>query len=437
MLLSPVRVSVKKQMGVPRRINRSLFACLFFLLILSGSSVCTAQNQDLDKFYRAAKFLADKICSAVGDHASIFLEVKNISTLSAADVAIARSSFEGELLKRGARLTPAQPADAEVRITLSENLQDFLWVAEIRHGEARDTAMISVPRAKLGAHPEAPPELTIQKEFILQQQAPILDIAVISIESMGGVSRERVLRLDPSQVAIDDVYGTNQEGKTQSQEAAVPFAHSEPWPRDLRGLLQPNGGQFKAFLPGIECIVGVQPALTLSCQPSANPWPLSMSQDSPAMAPFAPRRNYFEGLTFPSAQGNKMTTPFYSRAYQPGGAAAGIFAELNGETRIVHGDQGSSTTIPGLGSDILMLQSDCGSGWQLLVTKPGDWTVSDSVQAYQVTNSQPIPVGRAVDFEGPVTALWPSVSDKMAYAIVHNLKSGLYEAYRLSIACSR
>ena len=101
------------------------------------------------------------------------------------------------------------------------------------------------------------------------------------------------------------------------------------------------------------------------------------------------------------------------------------------------GDPGRVSTIPGLGSDILMLQSDCGSGWQLLATKPGDWTVSDSVQAYEVTNNQAIAVGRAVDFDGPITALWPSASDKMAYAIVHNLKSGLYEAYWLSIACGR
>ncbi len=67
---------------------------------------------------------------------------------------MARRSIEGELLNRGARLVQAPPADANVRVTLSENLQDFLWVAEIHHGDAPQTAMISVPRAKLGAHSE-------------------------------------------------------------------------------------------------------------------------------------------------------------------------------------------------------------------------------------------------------------------------------------------
>lgn len=104
---------------------------------------------------------------------------------------------------------------------------------------------------------------------------------------------------------------------------------------------------------------------------------------------------------------------------------------------MVRGDRGSIATIPGLGSDLVTLTSDCGNGWQLLATKPGDWTASDSVQAYEFENTQAIPVGRAIDFDGPVTALWPSESGKMAHAIVRNLKSGFYEAYSISITCGR
>jgi hypothetical protein len=140
-----------------------------------------------------------------------------------------------------------------------------------------------------------------------------------------------------------------------------------------------------------------------------------------------------------AASGDESGTAasFYSWAFQPGDAASGIFAELNGETRVVQGDRGSIATIPSLGSDLVTLTSDCGNGWQLLATKPGDWTASDSVQAFQILNNQALPVGREVDFDGPVTALWPAEGGKTVHAVVHGLKSGFYEAYSLSITCGR
>lgn len=198
-----------------------------------------------------------------------------------------------------------------------------------------------------------------------------------------------------------------------------------------------DGSLFKAFLPGIECNGNIQPSLTMSCQPSANPWPLSAGQGPATSATFAPKRNYFEGLRNVSGQSTNITAPFYSWAYQPGGAGTFFFADLTGEIRFVPGDPGNASMIRGLGSDVLVLQSDCGSGWQLLATRPGDWTVSDSVQTYQIANGQVIAAGKAVDFDGPVTALWSPISGKAAYAVVHNLRSGSYEAYRLFVTCGR
>jgi len=54
--------------------------------------------------------------------------VRNASSLSAAEVADITRILESEL-----RVRPARPG-ASVNVTLSENVQSYLWVAELRRG---------------------------------------------------------------------------------------------------------------------------------------------------------------------------------------------------------------------------------------------------------------------------------------------------------------
>ncbi len=431
MLLSRARDRVNKQMGASRRIDRSFLACLLFLLILIWSNVCAAQNPDLDQFDRAVKYIAEKICTAAGDHASMVLEVRNLSTLSAAEVGGVRRALEGELRNRGARLAAALPADADVRVTLSENLQDDLWVAEIHHGDSQQTAMITVPRARQSAQPNTAPALTLQKQLVWQQTGPMLDfrVAPFGAAQPGGVNR--LLVLEPERVAL---YQSIAGGRQFA--GAVQIQHAQPWPRDTRGLLVVDGERFQAFLPGIKCSGTLQPALSASCQQSGEPWPIISEPAKMFAAAFSPRRNYFENQTYGPADWMKQIPATYAWAVESGDTQLWGFTFVDGRALFALGNPPPHLhEISGAGSEMAGLKSDCGSGWQLLGTKTGDWTVGDAIQAYEISVDQAMAVGQPLEFDGPVTALWPSASGQVTNAVVHNLKTGKYEAYGISITC--
>jgi hypothetical protein len=91
-------------------------------------------------------------------------------------------------------------------------------------------------------------------------------------------------------------------------------------------------------------------------------------------------------------------------------------------------------SIPSWGSDIAGTAARCGSGSQVLATKPGDATVNDSIQAYSIVNRSATALTPPLDLPGPVTAMWPSGGSSVM-AIVHNLATGRYEAYIVTVLC--
>jgi hypothetical protein len=88
----------------------------------------------------------------------------------------------------------------------------------------------------------------------------------------------------------------------------------------------------------------------------------------------------------------------------------------------------------GKGTESGMFQSMCGVD-QILVTGRGDYTQTDSVQAFQMSATSAVPISNEFDFPGPVTALQATTDTPRA--IVHNLQTGNYEAYRIFISCGQ
>jgi hypothetical protein len=60
---------------------------------------------------------------------------------------------------------------------------------------------------------------------------------------------------------------------------------------------------------------------------------------------------------------------------------------------------------------------------------------NDKLRAYEVADREPMAVGSAVDFAGPITALWSKEDGETAVAVERNGESGKYEAFSLAIAC--
>ena len=128
-----------------------LVSVIFILALFSAPG--NAQN-----FAGAEEQLAGKIVAAAGAK-TMNLEVVNRSSLSAATADEVRRNLLTQLAALGARFVGAAQASASVRVSLSENLQSYLWVAEIRQGASPPAVVIvSLPRtAPLSIEPQPRP----------------------------------------------------------------------------------------------------------------------------------------------------------------------------------------------------------------------------------------------------------------------------------------
>ena len=352
----------------------------------------------------AARELARAVSAAVA-HEPAAVTVKNMSVLGAADTAEIRRVFESEL-KAGQRAAE-QPA-AEVQLTVSENLTRFLLVAEIHRGGERQVLLESWPRPPAAlptAATDKPARVTLEKKLLWEQDLPILDVA-----QTGGA----LLVLDATRVLL--VRGSDR------QSAPIPATH--PWPRDIRGRLSADNSTFTAYLPRTICRGSTQPQLSVECHDSQDPWLLAPG----AIAVFAPDRNLFQGHIDIEPGGAHDLPPFYSAA--PAGDAW-IFAATDGRAHVYTHNWESAGTFDQWGSDIAAIQTPCGA--RILADRPTSLTEPDAIQPYDVLSGAPNPAGLALEFSGPVTALWSAGNS--ATAVSRDLQTGRYAAYSLAPTC--
>jgi len=111
-----------------------------------------------------------------------------------------------------------------------------------------------------------------------------------------------------------------------------------------------------------------------------------------------------------------------------------LFAAVDGQLHLLDGITDQRAGKLGWGSDIAAVRSNCGSGWQILATRSGS-SSNDSIRAYEFPDREPIPVSDPAELDGAVSALWTESNGATAIAVLQN--SDRYEAFRLSIDCSR
>ena len=122
-------------------LSSRLVSSLLFALALLFAVPAGAQN-----WAGAEEQLAGKIVSATGPK-TMAVEVLNRSSLSAAMTDDIRRNLLTQLAALGARFVAAEQAAATVRVSLSEDLQSYVWIAEIRQGaNAPSIVMVSLPR---------------------------------------------------------------------------------------------------------------------------------------------------------------------------------------------------------------------------------------------------------------------------------------------------
>jgi hypothetical protein len=396
----------------------------------------------------AEQQLARKIVAVTGP-GTVALTVENRSSLGRRDSDIVQNGLRSALEQSGIHFVKPEQAAASVVLTLSENETAYVWVAEIHQGTADSAVvMVSVPRSGHSATASESMPTTLRKLSLWTQDNRILDVAVL--EENGTAARIAVL-------GDEDVSTYRlQNGKWQVEQTLA-ITHARPWPLDLRGrLLQAPDHILNAYLPGLICRVTVTTApLTITCHASDDPWPIVSATNIASSAfpsagvgglpmaavPqltgfFAPTRNYFTGVLSP-AIGKFSTVPkFYSAAFVPREKyTLWLFAATDGKVHLIDGMNEQPSTFP-WGSDVASVRTGCGAGSQVLATTSGD-QAEESIRAYEFPDRDPVAISAAVDFPGPVSALWTEARGDTAIAIVKDRDTGSYEAFRLSLACAQ
>jgi hypothetical protein len=340
----------------------------------------------------------------------------------------------------GAGLHLADPAGAasEVEVTFSENLESYLWVASIHLGTETRVVMRAVPRKSAPAMAAAGSSVLLRKTLLWSQAAPILDAAAISAGNPGA----QLLVLDTEKASV--LHGSPGHWEL---DQSLPITHARAFPRDVRGRLELGGDRlFRAYLPGTACSAsatgpfhpsdptpGLLGTLQMNCQDTDEPWPLQPGTGQAAA--FAAARNFFTGALEPALGKQTATAPFYSAAGLPRpNYTLWLFAGVDGRVRAT---DGINEIVLGAashwGSEIAAVKSECGT--MVLASADADDAASDTVRTYEVADREPAPSSPALEFPGPVTALWSSSQEGTATAVAHNLRTNQYEAYSVAVLC--
>ena len=393
----------------------------------------------------AARELARKVAASIGAVAlpKVWLRspATNNSSVTSFEFEQALKGFEDEWEKKGgadfAIMAQNLPTVTGVRISLSESFQDFLWIADIVTGQAHSVVFVSVPKSAVPAASAVSAAITLNKQFLLSLPDPILDARILPAS---GTVAQRLVVLQPERVAL-----FSQINGTWQIQGQATIQHDHPWPRDIRGRLNVGRGGGVADLPGTICEVVLADSVTLTCKPGSEPW-TSFGQGSlQGRGNIVPNRNFFnsppnEGTFAHGGTVNTNIPPgFYSFATLGGQNDPTYAFSTLLDGRVVLSDPKAKKMkwFTNWGSDIAGMATNCGHGWQLLVTGAGDWTVPDTIQAFEFPDLQRVAVSSTVNFPGPVTALWSTGDPSTAIAVSRNMKTGMYEAYSLTLSCGR
>ena len=413
---SPIAEMLIPSPGFSSRASSLLLVLCLWLTPLSYGADWSTPEQEL----------ARKIAAVTGP-GTVCLEVVDRASLNKKDVDEITRGLRVQLETLGLRIVKPEQAAATVQVSLSENLQSYVWVAEIHQGAGGfAVTMVSALRPDPPTFVREPAPLTIRKIPLWSQEERILDVAVL--EESSGPSHLAVL--DPNTVTL---YRFT-DGRWQ-KEQAMEITHSRPWPRDMRGrLVLRQDHLLDAYLPGVLCQSSSNAPLTLTCRASDEPWPLSNQFALGGF--FAANRNFFTGVLSPGIGKQTSTGKYYSAAPIPRpNYTLWMFATVDGQVHLLDGIT-EQTARWSWGSDLASVKTACGSGWQILATRAGD-NSGDSISAYELPDREPIPVSQAVDFAGGVMALWTEAKGSTVVAVSRNAGTGTYEAFRLAITCGQ
>jgi hypothetical protein len=382
---------------------------------------------------RPAAGLAEQIAGIMGP-GQAQLTIKNISSVPATDVPGIRKLLEQDLKARGVVASGAESANA-IRVTLSENVRERLWVAEVVQGNETRVAMVELDPA-VASIVRTDARIVLRKERL----SGGFDGPILSVAQTGG----DLVILHADDIAI----GSLRDGVWKEQKR-VAFGRRQNASRDPRGVVAvaDDAASFTAYAPGIACLgtrvnavaeSGTGGDWSVRCHEGDDPWPLlggAVAGATNLKAFFNAGRNYFTGVVTPAA--GVDLPPFYSGGLlsHPAGGAALLINGIDGRVQMV--DNGELKAVTGTrdwGSDFAVLQSGCGSGTQVIASESGE-AAGDSLRAFEIPALEAIGASTPFDMDGTVTALWTAQDGRSVLAVVRSA-TDVYEVDRVTALCN-
>jgi hypothetical protein len=322
----------------------------------------------------SAKELARKIAASLPARTSISLEIRNSSSLLPEEVSRIARAMIAELQNLGVGAPANGGGAASVAVTLSESLRSYVWAAEIHFGDASQVVFTMLPRTSENRDVSSATPLTLHSEKFWEGQEVLLDAAIAN--SSGGDSL--LLLLTPKELLIREL--------GSDAASIVPFPPAQHVTRDPTGYLIQNGNRATVKSMQQICDIDLEVRTLIECRPAEAP---------PSDRPSA------------KIEEGEPSEPLPMRVARDTQTAA--------------------------------VQTICRPGALYLVAGRGDYTEPDTIGLFESKVADgPInekPLSDLLHFAGPVMAL-QSVG-AAPRAIVHNLQTGNYEAYRIFISCEQ
>jgi hypothetical protein len=411
--------------------------CLAIALLLVGLiPAAHAANWD-----QPAGDLAKQIATLAGPGPAK-LVIRNESSLAPGEIPVIRRLLERDLRGFGI-VTGGNDSAMLIRLTLSENLQGGLWVAEVVEGTETRVTMLPVA---LGAATVSAsgPSLTLRRSLVITEPDAVLDAQIFSV---GATQRLVVLEPERILIFVRSAAGLSFGGSVAGasnwvEDQRFAIARTRAFPRDVRGeLVAAPDHLFDAYLPGVSCTgtnTGAQ--LAMACADSDDPWPISGPVGLTQRAFYNAMRDSFTGVLAPGF--GMEVAPFYqaSDIARPTGTGL-LMGGIDGRVMLIENSTVKPVTgASDWGSDFAVIRSECGSGVQVLVSGTGAGSNGDSLRAYEIVGREAIAMSAPLPVEGAVMAIHAAGNnisgETGATVIVRRDGPVRYEVWNVSALCN-
>jgi len=259
------------------RAARRLPSIALLLIVASLFAAASADAQQKNSWDSAIDSFAAKIAAIAGAHASVRLNVRNLSFLDDHRAEDFRLALEANLHRRGLKLAGDDQADATANVTVGNNLRSIIFAVDVRRGDAHEVEIVSLDREDAAPPGQTQEQVRLQRDTIWSQPEPILDFLVVPAMASDA---KRLFVLEPRRLVI---YRAAADG-WQAQESH-PLLEM-PASRGPYGALaiENSGGADAALevqIPGQRCVGGLTGAMQLKCDYDARPLPTLQEQRAP------------------------------------------------------------------------------------------------------------------------------------------------------------